>query len=97
MVKTMIVNVKVMTIAIKFDFGWTIGTYARIPSANKFATDKAFIELFEEEYQGNGIEEVKILDSWTNTYINGTFKEYEAMFKHLREIFENINESILNY
>ena len=93
----MIVNVKVMTIAIKFDFGWRLDTYARIPSTNKFATDKAFIELFEKEYEGNGIEEVKIVDSWSNTYVNNTFGECEAMFKHLRECFEDINETILNY
>lgn len=88
-------KVNVTTIAMFMDFGdsskWVIDTYAR------FTPKKDFINNFMKEYAGNGIEKIKIIDEWENEYEINDLRDFEVMVRHIKECFENINHTILNY
>lgn len=89
------IKVNVTTIAMYMNFGdsskWVIDTYARINPKSKF------IDNFMSEYAGNGIEKIKIVDEWENEYEIETLRDFEVIPQHLRECFDDMNESILNY
>lgn len=89
------IKVSVTTIAMYANFGdgykWSIDTYVRTnPTKN-------FIENFMNDYAGNGIEKVRIVEEWKNEYYIENLNSFSTMIKHLRENFENLNETILNY
>lgn len=89
-------TINVITIAIKFDFGWSIDTYTRWLSGKDKDTNKKFILNFMNEYAGNGIEEVKVLEVSEDMYAS-TMIEAEAIIDDVRKKYEKINETILNY
>lgn len=88
-------KVNVTTIAMYMNFGdcykWVIDTYAR------FNPKKNFIENFMNEYAGNGIEKIKIVDEWTNEYPIENLNDYKVMVDHIHECFSDMNDTILDY
>ena len=84
------------TIAIKFDFGWKIDTYTRWINGKLNTSNSKFIENFSKEYDGNGIEEIKVLEVGEPIYVS-SFMEVESTIDDLRKKYDDINETILNY
>ena len=89
------IKVNVTTIAMKMRFNdgikWVTDTYTRLnPKKN-------FIENFMNEYAGNGIEEIKILDNWENEYSIETLDCFSTIESHIKECFPEINTTVLNY
>lgn len=85
--------IRVTTIAIKFSDRWTVDTYPRIGAKN----DRTFVESFMDEYAGNDIVEVKILESEDFEFEINTFSDAENISKNLLEIVPGINQTFLNY
>ena len=88
--------IETITIAIKFDFGWSIDTYTRWLSSKDKNTNKVFIDKFMEDYQGNGIEKVQVLEVGEPIYCNNMV-EIEGAIDDLRKNNKDLNETILNY
>ena len=88
--------IETITIAIKFDFGWSIDTYTRWLTSKDKYTNKVFIDKFMEDYQGNGIEEVKVLEVGEPIYCHNMV-EIEAAIDDIRKNNKLLNETILNY
>ena len=103
--KDFTIKVNVTTIAMKMTFShydydtdqttetteWVVDTYTRInPKKN-------FIENFMNEYSGNGIEQVKIIDEWENEYPVETLGCFSTIENHIKSQFDKINETVLNY
>lgn len=86
-------TLRVTTFAVKFEDRWTISTYARMNAKN----DKTFANDFMTDYDGNGIVDVKILESEDFEYEINTFEDMENITKNLDEVKEGINHTILNY
>lgn len=86
-------TLRVTTFAIKFEDHWTVDTYARMNAKN----DKTFAQEFMKDYEGNGILDVKILESENFEYEINTFTDLECITKNLEEVKEGINHTILNY
>ena len=91
----MIVEVRITTIAIKLEGKWVLDTYCRIGNLN----DKKFIENFMKEYAGNGIDEVKILETEVQEFYNDTIHEASNMYNALEDLMNDRdgNHTILNY
>ena len=89
------VEVRITTIAIKLEGKWVLDTYCRIGNLN----DKKFIENFMKEYAGNGIDEVKILETEVQEFYNDTINEATNMYNALEDLMNDRdgNHTILNY
>lgn len=91
----MIQKVNVTTIAMYMNFGdslkWVIDTYVR------FTPKKDFINNFMKEYAGNDIEKIKIIDEWENEYDIDDLRDFDVMIRNIKENFEGINNTVLNY
>lgn len=86
-----------ITIAIKFDFGWSIDTYTRwLPTLNNKITNDEFVISFMKEYQGNAIETVKVIENGKLVYCNNMV-EVEGAIDDLRKNIKGLNETILTY
>lgn len=88
--------IETITIAIKFDFGWSVDTYTRWLSSKDKNTNKVFVDKFMEDYQGNAIETVQVLEVGEPIYCNNMV-EVEAAIDDLRKNNEDLNETILTY
>ena len=88
-------EVRITTIAIKLEGKWVIDTYCRIGNLN----DKKFIENFMNEYAGNGIDEVKILETEVQEFECNTLKDTTEMYVALELMIDERdgNTTILNY
>jgi hypothetical protein len=89
------VEVRITTIAIKLEGKWVLDTYCRIGNLN----DKKFVENFMNEYAGNGIDEVKILETEVQEFYNDTIHEATNMYNALEDLMNDRdgNHTILNY
>ena len=89
------VEVRITTIAIKLEGKWVLDTYCRIGNLN----DKKFIENFMKEYAGNGIDEVKILETEVQEFYNDTINEATNMYNALEDLMNDRdgNHTILFY
>lgn len=89
------VEVRITTIAIKLEGKWVLDTYCRIGNLN----DKKFIENFMNEYAGNGIDEVKILETEVQEFYCDTLHDNTCMYNALEDMINDRdgNTTILNY
>ena len=93
------IKVRVTTIAMLIDYydgtypQWTIDTYARINATS----DKGFIENFCKEYSGNGILDVKIIDSVPRTYEIMSLLDFKDITNNIESEFPKINLTVLTY
>lgn len=83
-------EMKLTTILMKLEGEWVLDTYPRSGNSN----DKKFVERFMEEYSGNGIDDLRVLET----------KEFHFDYIYELEMFINnvkdnnkINTTILNY
>ena len=87
---------KITTIAMNLENKWCIDTYARIGTD---LDDKKFLRRFNVEYQGNGIEDLKILESVELDYDFYTITDYLTAINKIMDKLTEIdgNYTILNY
>lgn len=88
-------EVRITTIAIKLEGKWVLDTYCRIGNLN----DKKFVENFMNEYAGNGIDEIKILETEVQEFYCDTLKDNTDMYNALEIMIDDRdgNHTILNY
>ena len=85
------IKAKITTIALNLENKWVVDTYARIGTD---LNDKKFIERFNNEYQGNGIENIKILESKELDYDFYTITDY---LRAINSIMDKLTEIDGNY
>lgn len=90
------IEVKITTILMKLEGVWTLDTYCRM--GNKLS-DKTFVENFLKEYSGNGIEELKVVETENHTLYIDMIDEFNIIYQDLMEMIDNKkgNHTILNY
>ena len=86
-------TIKVTTIAIKFEDHWTVDTYAR----NNAKNDKNFVSDFMNEYAGNGIIEMNILETEELYFEIDRWDFLDSIWNALDKKYPNLNRTILNY
>lgn len=89
------------TIAIKINFGeyteWLVDTYPRLIESENI-TDDNFPDHFMKDYEGNGIEEVKVLGSTIlRKYIHFQDIVDGVIEDEMEKTFKKWNHTILEY
>ena len=93
------IKIRVTTFAMLIDFydgtrpQWVLDTYPRI----NVTSDKNFKDNYMKDYQGNGILDIKIIESIDVTYDMFTILDFERIKESLENEFPKINLTVLNY
>ena len=87
------------TIAIKFEDGdkirWALESYIRLVTNS--VDDIHFIEGFKMDYLGNGIIDVKVIESRELGYYDLTDIANGAVYSDVDKILDDYNHTILDY
>ena len=83
-------EMRLTTILMKLEGEWVLDIYPRSGNSN----DKKFVERFMEEYSGNGIDELRVIE--TKEFHFDYLVDLEAF---IEDVMANgkINTTILNY
>lgn len=89
-------EIRITTILMKLEGVWTLDTYARMGNN---LSDKKFVDNFLKEYAGNGIEELKIVETETHTFTLEIIEELNIIYQDLLQMIDDRkgNHTILNY
>ena len=92
----MTITITITTICMKMDdsngkYHYTVDTYPRINAGADFE------ERFMQEYAGNGIESITVLQSDKRVFFIDTLRDVETVVHELRKQYDTLNETILDY
>ena len=93
------IKIRVTTFAMLIDFydgtrpQWVIDTYPRMNATS----DKNFKENYMSDYQGNGILDIKIIESEDMIYDLYSLIDFERIKECLQNDFPKINLTLLTY
>lgn len=90
------IEVKITTILMKLEGVWTLDTYCRMGNN---LSDKKFVDNFLKEYAGNGIEELKIVETENHIIELEIIDELNIIYQDLLQMIDDRkgNHTILNY